>query len=85
MGSEERIGRVVGYFAKIGVAAVVLERSLRVGDTIRVKGHTTDFTQRVDSLEIEHAKVAEAGVGDSVAIRVVDRVRDHDVIYRVTD
>lgn len=85
MGSEERIGRVVGYFAKIGVAAVVLERSLRVGDTIRVKGHTTDFTQRVDSLEIEHAKVAEAGVGDSVAIRVADRVRDHDVIYRVTD
>lgn len=85
MGSEERVGRVVGYFAKIGVAAVVLERSLRVGDTIRVKGHTTDFTQRVDSLEIEHAKVAEAGVGDSVAIRVADRVRDHDVIYRVTD
>jgi translation elongation factor EF-1alpha len=84
MAEEEEIGQVTDYFAKIGVAGIDLTGSLRVGDTIRIRGHTTDVEQAVDSMQIEHEQVQEAGPGDKVGIKLSDRCRNGDRVYRVT-
>ena len=83
--SEERIGKVENYFSKIGVAAIKLEAPLAVGDRIHFKGHTTDFTQEVESMQIEHDAVQEAPAGAEIGIKVSERVRGHDVIFKVTE
>ncbi|HJP40093.1 MAG TPA: translation elongation factor-like protein [Dehalococcoidia bacterium] len=82
--AEERIGVVSTYFAKIGVVGIDLEATLSVGDTIQVKGHTTDFEQKIESLQIERNGVEEAGAGASVGTKVAERCRSGDVVYRVT-
>jgi putative protease len=82
---EEEIGKVADFFAKIGVAAIDLTGTLSVGDTIHIKGHTTDFTQTVESIQIEHQNVQKAGPGDSIGIKVNDRVRDNDIVFKVTE
>jgi len=82
---EKEIGKVVDYFAKVGVAGIQVSGSLAVGDTIRIKGHTTDFQQKVESMQIEHQVVAEVSAGDSVGIKVIDRCRAHDTIYKVIE
>lgn len=82
---EEVIGKVMDYFAKIGVAGIqVTAGSLSVGDTIRIKGHTTDVTQVVESIQLEHQGVQRADTGQSVGIRVKDRVRRGDSVLKVT-
>jgi len=81
---EERVGIVSDYFAKIGVAGIDVEATLRVGDTIHIVGHTTDLEQAVESIQIEHAQVDEAKAGDAIGIKVRERCRDGDVVYRVT-
>ena len=81
---EEEIGKVASYFSKIGVAAIdITKGTLKVGDKIHIKGHTTDIEQDVDSIQIEHQSVPEAKPGDSIGIKVKDRVRDHDIVYKV--
>lgn len=82
---EERIGVVDHYYSRIGVAIVVLEGDLKVGDTIHIKGHTSDFTQKVESIQIEHENVSEAKKGDNVGIKVKEHVREHDVVYKVIE
>lgn len=82
---EEDVGKVSDYFAKIGVAAIELTGSLSVGDTIHIKGHTTDFEQKVESIQIEHQNVEKANPGDSIGIKAKERVREHDVVYKVTE
>ncbi len=82
---EERIGVVDHYYSHLGVAAVVLEGNLKVGDTIHIKGHTSDFTQKVESIQIEHKNVPEAKKGDSIGITVKEHARDHDVVYKVVE
>jgi len=84
MAEEEEIGRVMDYFAKISVAGIDLTGKLRVGDTIRIKGHTTDLEQSVDSMQIDRDSVEEAGPGDKIGIKVNDRCRGGDHVYRVT-
>jgi translation elongation factor EF-1alpha len=81
---EQRIGVVKDYFAKIGVAGIALEGALRAGDTIHIKGHTTELEQVVESIQVEHASVSEAKQGDSIGIKVKDRCRGGDVVYRVS-
>ena len=81
---EEEVGRVMDYFAKISVAGIDLTAKLRVGDTIRIKGHTTDLEQSVDSMQIDRDSVEEAGAGDKIGIKVKDRCRGGDHVYRVT-
>ena len=81
---EERVGIVNGYFARIGVAGIDLEETLRAGETIHIKGHTTDLEQVVESLQIEHAQVQEAKAGDAIGIKVQDRCRSGDLVYKVT-
>jgi putative protease len=83
--AEERIGKVTHYWSKLGVAGIeITGGELRVGEEIRFKGHTTDFTQRVESMQVEHEAITVARAGDSVAMKVTDHVRDHDEIYKVT-
>ncbi len=79
----EEVGRVTHYFSRIGVAAIVLSSSLKLGDKIRIKGKTTDFEQVVESMEIEHRPVEHAVAGDIVGIRVREKVRPKDVVYRL--
>jgi len=84
--AEKEIGKVVGYFAKIGVAAITIsEGELKIGDTIHIKGHTTDFEQTVESMQIEMNSVEVVKPGDDVGIKVADRVREHDSVYLVTE
>jgi len=77
-----KVGDVSHYYSNIGVAVVELVDKLRVGDTITMAGATTDFTQVVRSMQIEHEQVEEAGAGDSIGLKVQDRVRKGDVVYR---
>lgn len=82
--AEERAGVVNDYFAHIGVAGIDLEGALRVGDTVHIKGHTTDLELVVESIQIEHEQVIEAKAGDAIGIKVAERCRGGDVVYRVT-
>ena len=79
------VGLVTGYFARIGVAGIDLSKPLRVGDVIRIKGHTTDLEQVIDSIQIEHEPVEEAKAGDKIGIKAADRCRDGDQVYKVVD
>ena len=82
--AEKRIGTVVHYYGNAGVAGVVLEDTLKVGDTIHVVGHTTDFVEPVGSIEIDHHRVKKARRGQDVGIKIANRVREHDLVFRVS-
>jgi translation elongation factor EF-1alpha len=82
---EQQIGRITHYFNKIGVAAIELSAEMTVGDTIHIKGHTSDWTQNVDSMQVEHDSVEKAGPGDSVGIKVEGHAHEHDAVFKVTD
>ena len=80
----ERIGVVTHYYSHLAVAVVKLESArLRVGDTIHIRGHTTDFKQRIDSLEVNHAPVQEVGPGDDFGLKVREHAREHDIVYKI--
>jgi len=82
--AEQLVGKVTHYFNHVQVAGIeITEGQLTVGDTIHLVGHTSDFSQKVDSMQIEHESVQVAHVGDSIGIRVVDHAREHDKVYRV--
>ena len=83
--AEQIIGVVTHYFGKIGVAALkITNGELRVGDTIHVKGHTSDFTQTVDSMQVEHGSVEVARKGDEVGLKMAEYVRERDAVFKVT-
>ena len=82
--SEERIGVVTHYYGHLSVAVIRLETgTLRIGDVIHIHGHTTDFRQKVESLEINHAPATEVGPNDDFGLTVVEHAREHDVVYKV--
>jgi len=84
MAGEERVGIVTHYYGHLLVAAVKMESgSLRVGDAIRILGHTSDIRQRVDSMQIEHQSVSEAGAGQEIGLKVTEHAREGDVVYKV--
>ena len=84
--NEIEVGKVADYFAHIGVVAIeVTAEGIKVGDTLHFKGHTTDFTQKITSMQVEHEQVEEAPVGSNVGIKVKDRVRSHDHVFKVVD
>jgi len=83
---ETEIGRVAHFFGKPMVAAIeITSGTLKTGDTIRILGHTTDFTQTVESMQIEHDVVEEAKAGDSVGIKVKEHARAHDRVFKITE
>ncbi|MHC4646012.1 MAG: translation elongation factor-like protein [Planctomycetota bacterium] len=82
---EEMIGTVSDFFARPVVAAIELTAPLSVGDKIHIKGHTTDMELTIESMQIHNASVSEAKAGDSIGVKVSDRVRHGDSVYKVTD
>lgn len=84
--AEEEVGVVIKFFAKPGVAALKITKgSIKNGDILKYKGHTTDFTEEAKSMEIDNQPVDEARVGDTIGIQVEERVREKDVVYKVVD
>ncbi|MFC2018885.1 translation elongation factor-like protein [Chloroflexota bacterium] len=83
--AEEMIGKVADFFARPVVAGIDLVAPLKSGDKIHIKGHTTDLEIIADSMQIDNATVDEAKPGDSIGIKVPDRVRRGDTVYKVTD
>ncbi|MDK1010798.1 MAG: translation elongation factor-like protein [Actinomycetota bacterium] len=82
--AERLVGIVSHYYGKLGVAGIVLSHELNVGDTIHILGHTSDFTQTVDSIQIEHETVESANAGEPIGVKVVERVRTNDQVLVVT-
>ena len=82
---EKVIGKVSDFFARPVVAGIELTATLNLGDKIHIKGHTTDLEFTVDSMQIDNVNVNEAKAGDAIGIKVSDRVRRGDTIYKVTD
>jgi len=80
---EKLIGKVTHYFGKIGVAVIELDDTLKVGDEIRIVGGETDFTQTVESMEMEHKKIEEARAGDSIGLKVSQKVREGYKVYKI--
>jgi len=83
--AETKIGTVTHYFDHLNVAAVdITDGELRTGDVIHIKGNSTDFQHTVESMQIEHEQVDVAKLGDSVGVQVIDKAREHDKVYKVT-
>ena len=85
MAEEREVGAVTHYYTKIGVTVIELTDTLKVGDKIHVKGATSDFTQKVDSMQIEHKEVKEAKKGDSIGLKVKEHTREHDKVFVVEE
>jgi translation initiation factor IF-2 len=84
--TEEQVGVVVKFFSKPSVAAIeVSGGGLKKGDPLKYRGHTTDFTDVVSSMELDNKPIEEAKVGDLIGIRVKDRVREGDKVYRIVE
>lgn len=83
---EEEIGKITHFFSKINVGVLELAKGeLRIGDTIHVKGHTTDFYQKVESMQVEHAPIESAEKGMEVGLKVEASVRQGDLVFKVTE
>lgn len=82
---EKEIGKVTHYFTNIGVGIIELSDTLKAGETIHIKGATTDFTQTVESMQIEHEEQKKAKKGDVIGLKVDQQVREGDMAYRVVE
>lgn len=83
---EEEIGKITHFFSKISVGVLELSKGkLHVNDTIHLKGHTTDFYQKVESIQVEHSSVESAKAGESVGLKVESPVRENDIVFKVTE
>jgi len=83
--AEQKVGTITHYFGHIQVAAITLEDTLSVGDTVRIKGHTSDFTQKIDSMQLEHESIEVGTKGQEIAIKVPEHARQHDEVLKVTE
>ena len=82
---EEEVGKVSDFFAHPVVAGIELTGTLKVGDQVHIKGHTTDLEFAIGSMQINNVNVNEANAGDAIGVKVSDRVRHGDIVYKVTD
>ena len=83
---EEKVGIVTHYFGKVDVAIIkATDRELAIGDTIHIKGHTTDHTQKVESMQIEHEQIDRLKKGQEAGLKVGVHAHEHDEVFRVTD
>ena len=82
---EELIGKITHYFGKIEVGIIELSKTLNVGDTIHIKGSTSDFEQKVDSMQIEHKSIEKAKKGDVIGLKTKEKVREGDEVYKVIE
>lgn len=83
--AEEKLGKQVGtiqgYYSHVGVGIIKVESPIKKGDKIRVKGHTTDFEQKITSMQIQHKDIEKAKKGDEIGLKVKDKVRPNDQVY----
>ncbi|MCM8831125.1 MAG: hypothetical protein NC918_02905 [Candidatus Omnitrophica bacterium] len=82
---EQEVGKITHYFGKISVGIIKLIAPLKVGDTIHIKGRHDDFTQQVTSIQVQHAEVQEAKAGDEVGIKVISKVHENDIVYKLAE
>ena len=82
---ELEIGKVIHYYSHLNVAVLALEEGLKLGDKIHIIGHATDFTQRVTSMEVDHHTVLWVKPGDNMAIKVIQPVHVHDLVFRIVE
>ena len=81
---EKKIGVITHYYGHAGVGIIKIEaEGIKVGDTLHFKGHTSDFQQPIDSMQLEHKDVQEAKVGDQVGVKVTEHVREHDEVFKI--
>ena len=80
---EQEIGMVTHYYGNLSVGIIALTGDLKVGETIHIKGHSDDFSQAIDSMQIEHASVTEAKAGDTIGVRVAQKVHPNDKVHKV--
>ena len=80
---EKEIGTITHYFGHINVVIIQLSDALKIGDDIHIKGHASDFTQKVDSMQIEHVNVTEAKSGDAVGIKIGQKSHPKDKVFKV--
>lgn len=85
MAEEKLIGKITHYFGHISVGIIELADKLKVGDKIHIKGSSTDFEQTVDSMQVEHQDVQEAKSGDAVGVKVAQKVKESDAVYKVVE
>jgi len=84
--AEEEVGVIVKFFAKPSVAAIKITKgTIKKGDILKYKGHTTDFNEEVRSMEIDNQPIDEAKVGDLIGVKVEERAREKDIVYKVVD
>ena len=81
--NEKLVGKVVHYYTKLGVAAINLSAPLKVGDEIHILGHTSDFTQKVGSMQIKDEKIQEAKKGDAIGMKIKEHAREKDTVYKI--
>ncbi len=82
MSEKKEIGKITHYFSKIGVAVVELTGTINVGDTILIKGAHTEFEQEVESMQIEHESLEKAGKGQSIGLKMIQKVHENDMVYK---
>lgn len=82
--TEKEIGKVSSFFSHVSVAAIKLNKVLKVGDKIHIKGNTTDFEDTITSMQIEKKEVKKAGKGDHIGIKVPEKVRPNDTVFLVS-
>ena len=82
---EKEIGEVSTYFSHIGVAAIKLSGKLKIGDKVHIIGHTTDFKQKIESMQIENKKVTQAKKGDHIGIKIKEKVRPNDKVFLIEE
>ncbi len=80
---EKEIGKITHYYGHLDVGIIELSDALKVGETIHIKGHSEDFTQQIESIQIEHANVAEAKAGDVVGVKLNQKAHPHDKVYKI--
>ena len=80
---EKLVGKITHYYGHLSVGIIELSDTLKVGDTVHLKGHSTDFKQQILSIQIEHAAVQEAGAGEVIGIKLNGKVHEHDLVYKV--
>jgi translation elongation factor EF-1alpha len=85
MPTKKQIGEITHYFDHISVAVVKLSDKVKEGETVLVEGHTTSFEQKLDSMQVDHKPVKEAKKGESIGLKVADKVRAGDKVFRVTE
>ncbi|MEM5790698.1 MAG: U32 family peptidase C-terminal domain-containing protein [Candidatus Aenigmatarchaeota archaeon] len=82
---KKLVGKITHYYGKIGVAVVELEDELNVGDEISIEGKSTNFKQKVESMQIEHENIEKANPGDSIGLKVVEKVKEGDKVYKILE